>query len=46
MEFTGRLLPWLIFRDARWGRSMEGAGKTPWYGSQVAKARVERFSGY
>lgn len=32
-----------ISRDARWGRSMEGAGEDPWYGSQVAKARVEGF---
>ena len=30
---------------ARWGRSMEGAGEDPWYGSQVAKARVEGFQG-
>ena len=34
-----------ISRDARWGRSMEGAGEDPWYGSQVAKARVEGFQG-
>ena len=34
-----------ISRDARWGRSMEGAGEYPWYGSQVAKARVEGFQG-
>lgn len=34
-----------ISRDARWGRSMEGAGEAPWYGSQVAKARVEGFQG-
>ena len=32
-------------RDARWGRTMEGAGEDPWYGSQVAKARVEGFQG-
>ena len=34
-----------ISRDARWGRVMEGAGEDPWYGSQVAKARVEGFQG-
>ncbi len=34
-----------ISRDARWGRSMEGAGEDPWYGRQVAKARVEGFQG-
>lgn len=34
-----------ISRDARWGRSMEGAGEDTWYGSQVAKARVEGFQG-
>ncbi len=34
-----------ISRDARWGRSMEGAGEDTWYGCQVAKARVEGFQG-
>lgn len=34
-----------ISRDARWGRVMEGAGEDTWYGSQVAKARVEGFQG-
>ena len=27
--------------DARWGRVMEGAGEDPYYGSLVAKARVQ-----
>ena len=31
--------------DISRGRSMEGAGEDPWYGSQVAKARVEGFQG-
>lgn len=35
-----------ISRDARWGRSMEGAGEDTWYGGQVAKARVEGFQGF
>ena len=34
-----------IARDARWGRGMEGAGEDTWYGSQVAKARIEGFQG-
>lgn len=34
-----------IARDARWGRVMEGAGEDTWYGSKVAKARVEGFQG-
>lgn len=34
-----------VSRDARWGRSMEGAGEDTWYGSQVAKARIEGFQG-
>jgi len=29
-----------IARDPRWGRIMEGAGEDPYYGSQVAIARV------
>ncbi|HEY9113913.1 MAG TPA: glycoside hydrolase family 3 N-terminal domain-containing protein, partial [Bacteroidales bacterium] len=34
-----------ISRDPRWGRVMEGAGEDPWYGSQIAKARVKGFQG-
>ena len=34
-----------ISRDARWGRVVEGAGEDPWYGSLVARARVEGFQG-
>lgn len=34
-----------IARDARWGRVMEGAGEDTWYGTLVAKARVEGFQG-
>lgn len=34
-----------IARDARWGRGMEGSGDDTWYGSQVAKARIEGFQG-
>ena len=34
-----------ISRDARWGRSMEGAGEDTWYASQVAKARIRGFQG-
>lgn len=34
-----------ISRDARWGRVMEGAGEDPWYGSEIAKARVRGFQG-
>jgi len=34
-----------ICRDARWGRIMEGAGEDPYYGSQVAIARVHGFQG-
>ncbi|WP_294452439.1 beta-glucosidase BglX [uncultured Bacteroides sp.] len=34
-----------VSRDARWGRVMEGAGEDTWYGSQVAKARVQGFQG-
>lgn len=34
-----------VSRDARWGRSMEGAGEDTWYGCQVAKARVSGFQG-
>ncbi|MBC8988017.1 beta-glucosidase BglX [Pedobacter sp. N36a] len=31
--------------DARWGRVMEGAGEDPFYGSQVAVARVKGLQG-
>ena len=31
--------------DARWGRVMEGAGEDPYYGAQVAQARVKGFQG-
>ena len=34
-----------VSRDARWGRVMEGAGEDPWYGSQVARARIRGFQG-
>lgn len=34
-----------VSRDAKWGRVMEGAGEDTWYGSQVAKARVQGFQG-
>lgn len=34
-----------ISRDARWGRVMEGAGEDPYYGSEVARARVRGFQG-
>jgi beta-glucosidase len=34
-----------IARDPRWGRIMEGAGEDPYYGSQVAIARVKGFQG-
>jgi len=34
-----------IARDPRWGRVMEGSGEDPWYGSQIAKARVKGFQG-
>ncbi len=34
-----------ISRDARWGRVMEGAGEDPYFGSQVATARVKGFQG-
>lgn len=34
-----------VSRDPRWGRVMEGAGEDPWYGSQVAVARVKGFQG-
>lgn len=34
-----------IARDPRWGRIMEGAGEDPYYGAQVAGARVKGFQG-
>jgi beta-glucosidase len=34
-----------IARDPRWGRIAEGAGEDPWWGSQVARARVRGFQG-
>jgi len=34
-----------IFRDARWGRVMEGAGEDPFLGSKIAIARVKGFQG-
>lgn len=34
-----------ISRDARWGRSMEGAGEDPYLGSLIAQARVHGFQG-
>ena len=34
-----------ISNDARWGRSMEGAGEDPYLGSKIATARVHGFQG-
>jgi beta-glucosidase len=34
-----------IYRDARWGRVMEGAGEDPFLGSKIAIARVKGFQG-
>jgi len=34
-----------IYRDARWGRVMEGAGEDPYLGSKIATARVQGFQG-
>ncbi|WNH09302.1 beta-glucosidase BglX [Thalassobellus suaedae] len=34
-----------ISRDARWGRSMEGAGEDPFLGSKIAVAKVQGFQG-
>lgn len=34
-----------IARDPRWGRIMEGAGEDPWWGSQVAVARIQGYQG-
>ncbi|HMO39090.1 MAG TPA: beta-glucosidase BglX [Saprospiraceae bacterium] len=34
-----------IYRDARWGRVMEGAGEDPYLGARVGVARVKGFQG-
>ena len=34
-----------IARDPRWGRMSEGAGEDPYFGSEVARARVKGFQG-
>lgn len=34
-----------ISDDPRWGRVMEGAGEDPWYGAQLAAARVKGLQG-
>ncbi|SEB44121.1 beta-glucosidase [Tenacibaculum sp. MAR_2009_124] len=34
-----------IYRDARWGRVMEGGGEDPYLGSKIAVARVKGFQG-
>ncbi len=34
-----------IYRDARWGRVMEGAGEDPYLGSKIGAARVKGFQG-
>lgn len=34
-----------VSRDARWGRSMEGAGEDPYLNSLIAVARVKGFQG-
>lgn len=34
-----------VSRDARWGRSMEGAGEDPYLNSVIAEARVKGFQG-
>ncbi len=34
-----------LYRDARWGRVMEGAGEDPYLGSKIAVARVNGFQG-
>ncbi len=34
-----------IYRDARWGRVMEGAGEDPYLGSQIGVARVKGYQG-
>ncbi|MGQ1787659.1 MULTISPECIES: beta-glucosidase BglX [unclassified Saccharicrinis] len=34
-----------IYRDARWGRVMEGAGEDPYLGAKVGVARIKGFQG-
>lgn len=34
-----------VSRDARWGRSMEGAGEDPYLGAKIAYAAVKGFQG-
>ena len=34
-----------IYRDARWGRVMEGAGEDPYLGAKIGVARVRGFQG-
>jgi beta-glucosidase len=34
-----------VSNDPRWGRVMEGAGEDPWWGAQVAAARVRGLQG-
>lgn len=34
-----------LYRDARWGRVMEGAGEDPYLGTKIAVARIKGFQG-
>lgn len=34
-----------IYRDARWGRVMEGGGEDPYLGSKIGVARIQGFQG-
>lgn len=34
-----------VARDQRWGRAAEGGGEDPWWGAQLAAARVRGFQG-
>ncbi|WP_075591334.1 beta-glucosidase BglX [Labilibacter marinus] len=34
-----------IYRDARWGRVMEGAGEDPYLGAKIGVARIKGFQG-
>ncbi len=34
-----------LFRDARWGRVMEGSGEDPYLGARIGAARVKGFQG-
>jgi len=34
-----------VYRDARWGRVMEGSGEDPFLGSKISIARVKGFQG-